>query len=459
MRKQRASIEERKADLERLRDYLPLMPVPEGLVEKNGMLNGNKHTWYEYVPKSYTGQKPVPLLVYLHGGGRNGLDASRKSTWPLVAEQEGFIVIYPNANNPSNKRPGGFSWNAFNHIGPDKGDDVAYLKWIIEKVCEGYQIDQSRIYMTGVSNGEMMTTHFASVHTDMLAGICGIVGPTDPNVMIDQDGNPIRASIPLPVYRWHGENDPLSPFPPYSHEDLDELANEYWLAVNQCSNLPQVHIQGINNTLVYTEGEAEFRFTILEGRTHLQDLNVAMTVWKDFFSRFRRGENGEILTIKNRQYDLKADSDAVIVADGGSQGFANGFKIRLDDHDEMVVAIDKSIDGMQPDILVPLTFISKAFGAIVEWETGGEDRVEIRKYVQTAVLQADIPIMITNGFHSIQLDVKPEMINGQLMVPILAIAEHMLNKKVTYKNGVAYISDHSAKIAYSMATNLQSLLK
>jgi hypothetical protein len=35
----------------------------------------------------------------------------------------------------------------------------------------------------------------------------------------------------------------------------------------------------------------------------------------------------------------------------------------------------------------------------------------------------------------------------------------MLNKKVTYKNGVAYISDHNAKIAYSMSTNLQRLLK
>src|SRR5690606_2353572 len=54
-------------------------------------------TWYEYVPASYDGSRKVPLVVSLHGGLMTGWGQAIYSSWTLVADREGFIVLFPDA--------------------------------------------------------------------------------------------------------------------------------------------------------------------------------------------------------------------------------------------------------------------------------------------------------------------------------------------------------------------------
>jgi hypothetical protein len=85
-----------KYNMEDVLGTIPSMPVPVNLTRKSGMISGNLHTWYEYVPSSYNkSDLPVPLLVSLHGGGNNGEGAAKATTFTTIADRENFIILYP----------------------------------------------------------------------------------------------------------------------------------------------------------------------------------------------------------------------------------------------------------------------------------------------------------------------------------------------------------------------------
>src|SRR5690554_5832017 len=49
-----------------------------------------------YVPASINWSQPVPLVFVFHGGMGNGQSAMRMTGFNEVAEQNGFLVVYPN---------------------------------------------------------------------------------------------------------------------------------------------------------------------------------------------------------------------------------------------------------------------------------------------------------------------------------------------------------------------------
>ena len=110
------------------------------------LLEDRAFSWYEYVPASYDGSQPVPLILQLHGGGNDGMRWSNYTIWHLMAEKKGFLVVYPNAPVPG-------MWMC--------GDeDIAFLEALIRHLGGKYRVDSSRIYMQGMSNGEMMDACF-----------------------------------------------------------------------------------------------------------------------------------------------------------------------------------------------------------------------------------------------------------------------------------------------------------
>src|SRR5687768_9869668 len=50
-----------------------------------------------YVPETYDPGTPTPLILSLHGRSSNALQQTVLSEWNLLADEEGFIVVYPNA--------------------------------------------------------------------------------------------------------------------------------------------------------------------------------------------------------------------------------------------------------------------------------------------------------------------------------------------------------------------------
>lgn len=166
------------------------------------LYGGYERTYVVYVPASYDGTEPVPLVIALHGGGGFAENMARTTDFNVAADEHGFIVAYPNGV--------GNGWNdgrtAILQIAiRQRVDDVGFLTELIDELKAQYRID--RVYMTGISNGGMMTFRYACAMADQLAGFMTVVAN-----LPDPIYNACAPSQPIPAVMVFGEADPLMPF-------------------------------------------------------------------------------------------------------------------------------------------------------------------------------------------------------------------------------------------------------
>jgi polyhydroxybutyrate depolymerase len=71
--------------------------------DENGTLqiDGIERTYYLHVPASYDGTSPVPLIVALHPAASSGRAMALLTGLDAAADENGFIVAYPNTSGPS----------------------------------------------------------------------------------------------------------------------------------------------------------------------------------------------------------------------------------------------------------------------------------------------------------------------------------------------------------------------
>jgi polyhydroxybutyrate depolymerase len=175
-----------------------------------------KRSYLLYVPTSYDGATPVPLVVVFHGGGNTPENASERFGVSEKAEEEGFIVVYPNASEIMldgwNIGYGWYTTDFFGEIGRLWVDELGYTKKIVAKTQKNYNIDPDRIYLAGHSNGAMMAYYFAAKFSNKIAAIAsngGCIGGHVKDykmVMIPEPKNPVSIAI------FHGRLDPLVPY-------------------------------------------------------------------------------------------------------------------------------------------------------------------------------------------------------------------------------------------------------
>jgi polyhydroxybutyrate depolymerase len=138
-------------------------------------VGGHERSWLVHTPAGYDGKKPLPLVLALHGGGGNYQGIIESSQFSPKADKEGFIAVYPNGTG---KLKGiGLTWNAGNGSGyalENKIDDVGFFRVLIEWLKNKYAVDPQRIFVTGLSNGGMMTYRLACELADVIAA-AGIV--------------------------------------------------------------------------------------------------------------------------------------------------------------------------------------------------------------------------------------------------------------------------------------------
>ncbi len=141
---------------------------------------------------------PVPLVVMLHGGLGSARAAEAAYGWDVLAQTQGFVVLYPDAVANA--------WNAGGGccgLAPSQGvDDVGFVKRAIDEVRQGAPIDPKRIYVTGMSNGGMMAYRMAC-ESDLFAAI----GPVAATLLGDCT-NP----APTSVIHVHGTADTTIPY-------------------------------------------------------------------------------------------------------------------------------------------------------------------------------------------------------------------------------------------------------
>lgn len=124
-----------------------------------------------HVPPQYTGTSPTPLVLMLHGGLGNAEITSKYYGWSEKSDAVGFIVVYPDGV--------GRTWNAEHCCGKarrDGVDDVGFLAALIGELKKTFNVDAKRVYMTGMSNGAMMSHRFGAERPDLVAAIGPVAG-------------------------------------------------------------------------------------------------------------------------------------------------------------------------------------------------------------------------------------------------------------------------------------------
>ena len=162
--------------------------------------SGQKRDYLLYVPRSYDRTKPTPLVISMHGAAGWPVQQMNLSEWNRVAESGQFIVVYPSGT----KGVGPRIW----HVGrgSDLAKDVRFISDLIDKLEADYNIDPTRIYANGMSNGGGMSFVLSCTLSDRIAAV-GMVGAAQ-----TLPWNWCTDRRPVPMIVFHGTADPMAPY-------------------------------------------------------------------------------------------------------------------------------------------------------------------------------------------------------------------------------------------------------
>jgi len=170
------------------------------------LVNGLKRTYRIHVPLSFDRSEPIPLVIALHGGGGSA-DAMVVLTlggFDTLSEHEGFIVVYPEGVEKH--------WNDGRGLSRYRAqkeniDDVEFISLLIDHLYNQYNIDRKRVYVTGMSNGAIMSFRLACELTDKIAAIAPVAGLMPQRR--HQSCMPLR---PVSVLIINSIDDPITPW-------------------------------------------------------------------------------------------------------------------------------------------------------------------------------------------------------------------------------------------------------
>ena len=167
--------------------------------------DGLERFYVVHVPPEYDKNSSTPLFIALHGGGGNARSSPGYFGLNLKSDREGFIVVYPEGTGKKVLGKTFAVWNAGRCCGTalqDNVDDVGFIDSMIDKLKSDFNIDEKRVYATGMSNGAQMVYRLACELSDKIAAIA----PSGSQGTFD-NCHPER---PVPVLHIQGKADPCS---------------------------------------------------------------------------------------------------------------------------------------------------------------------------------------------------------------------------------------------------------
>jgi poly(hydroxyalkanoate) depolymerase family esterase len=139
--------------------------------------NGD-HPYFVYTPATYHPGTEVPLLVLLHGCTQTAADFAAGTGMNALAEQYGFIVLYPQQTRTSHRT---LCWNWFKTSNQFRGrGEPAIIAHMVQAISENtshWTIDSNRVYVVGASAGAAMTVILGATYPDLFAAIGVHSGP------------------------------------------------------------------------------------------------------------------------------------------------------------------------------------------------------------------------------------------------------------------------------------------
>ncbi len=157
--------------------------------------SGREREYLIHVPKSYDRAKATPLVISMHGGAMWPASQRDVSQWNRVADRHGFLVVYPSGMGLSRHKV----WSAGQE--GSRRQDVQFISDLIDALKAEYNIDSTRIYADGLSNGAGMAFRVSCELPDRIAAV-GMVASA---VFLSWENCPSHRPVPTIVV--HGTAD------------------------------------------------------------------------------------------------------------------------------------------------------------------------------------------------------------------------------------------------------------
>lgn len=243
--------------------------VEGGSLSHTISVNGLSRSYLLYAPRSLAKER-APLVIVLHGGGGGGEQIMEMAGWNEEAERRGWLVAYPNGSGRFGNKL--LTWNAGGCCGyaqDNNIDDVTFIRKLIQDVGTRYPLNEQRVYVTGISNGAMLTYRIACEMSGSIAAIAPISGT--------QEVSNCRPRYPVSVMHFHGTADQNVPFDG-GYGDRAKIKIEKrsvmstldeWRQHDRCGNKESVSVQGDTTfTKVACDAGNEVILAKIEGGGH-----------------------------------------------------------------------------------------------------------------------------------------------------------------------------------------------
>jgi len=314
-------------------------------------------TFEYYIPSSYDGSEAVPLLFSFHGLGSSGPEQIDLTKFDVLAEQEGFIAVFPDATrlDPADPRWSAYSaslpaltgsnimWNCGDITGIPIAplqyhagiDDLGFVKAMLNWFETNYNINESEIYSTGMSNGAMFSYFLAFYVPDVFAAIAPVCAP----MMLNLGVNATTTPAPMTVIVVRGDSDPVIPEPGECGLICDNFSfstNEtiaYWCEVDGITAEPVETVWGptsedatIVHRYVYSGGMngTQVILYMVDGGGHTWPGGPLYSVWVGAITTHVDGSAIIWKHVPPEKYYLEISStDGGSVATPGRETFAN----------------------------------------------------------------------------------------------------------------------------------------
>ncbi len=263
-----------------------------------------------YTPATtQTSTAKKPLIFVIHGGSGTAEGMIALADFRTIADRENVVLIYPEGvqNNWNDGRP-----TTPNQLGIN---DVNFFSAMIDYAIANYNVDASKVYTTGISNGGFMSSKLACALGNKFAAFASVAASME-QTTIAASCNP---GNPVPAMYIQGSLDPIVPFNGgvmtsgaggtiLSHT---QVINK-WVTINNCgnpstTNLPDLANDGTNAVqITYSNGTnnsqvvsivvnngghtwplgSQYLSELIIGKTS-KDFNACETIWA-FFKNHRR---------------------------------------------------------------------------------------------------------------------------------------------------------------------------
>ena len=256
-----------------------------GLETNSILVNQTTRTYLTYWPSVTSGL--VPVIIDFHGGAGTAEAQYITSNFTEIADREGIFIIYPQADVRT-----GSVWNTLHSDEGNKVanvDDFGFVSAIIESLDSNPDIDTSKIYVSGYSNGAAMAYQIACHLNNDIAGFVVMSGLFPLETEYPCDITHETAGIII-----NGTFDyerPMTGIEGYALPVRD--AAGWWASQNGSTLERTIEYGNIERTTYETASGTQIQLFVVEGGGHdwfdfgVDGMSMNSFIW-DFLSKYQR---------------------------------------------------------------------------------------------------------------------------------------------------------------------------